>query len=294
MLRPGQNNHNNNNNRNNRNRNRNNRNNRTGGGGGGGQQGGGNSSRVLDSNGPDVKLRGTPQTIAEKYMQLGRDAQLSGDRVMAESYFQHADHYYRLWLAVQPVGQPLQFSRRTDELDEDGNPIAHEGDDETVGSDAPTGEIADGGETQADANGDNQQQPQNDEQGQNRPYRQQRDNRDGQQRDGQQRDKFRPRWPRRNNENRDAPAPEQFSEQQDRPEQQERVERVERAEPVEQQEQTGDWEAPSFLKRPMPVPVERGDDVVADAPVERKPRGRRPKAVDDAAPVVEVNHSNDD
>ena len=109
-MRPGQNNF--------KNRNRN-RNRRHGGGGGGGGGGGNPGNRVLDSNGPDVKLRGTAQTIAEKYMQLARDAASAGDRVMAESYYQHADHYYRLWLAAQPAGQPIQFSRRLDEDVED-------------------------------------------------------------------------------------------------------------------------------------------------------------------------------
>jgi hypothetical protein len=71
-----------------RGRNRNRRNN----GGGQGGSGGNSANRVFDSNGPDVKLRGTAQTIAEKYMQLGRDAQASGDTVMAESYYQFADH----------------------------------------------------------------------------------------------------------------------------------------------------------------------------------------------------------
>jgi hypothetical protein len=71
---------------------------RPGGGGGGG--GGGNPiNRVYESNGPDVKVRGTAQTIAEKYMQLARDAQSSGDTVMAESYNQHAEHYLRILAA---------------------------------------------------------------------------------------------------------------------------------------------------------------------------------------------------
>jgi Domain of unknown function (DUF4167) len=65
------------NNNKNRNRNRNRRNN-SGGGGHISTQGGSGSNRVLDSNGPDVKLRGTAQTIAEKYMQMGRDAPLVG------------------------------------------------------------------------------------------------------------------------------------------------------------------------------------------------------------------------
>ena len=58
-------------------------------------------SRSYESNGPDVKIRGTAQHIAEKYLQLGRDAQASGDPVTAESYLQHAEHYLRLIAAAQ-------------------------------------------------------------------------------------------------------------------------------------------------------------------------------------------------
>src|SRR3981189_424312 len=58
-------------------------------------------SRVFESNGPDVKIRGTPSHIAEKYVQLARDAQTSGDPVAAENYFQHAEHYFRLIAAAQ-------------------------------------------------------------------------------------------------------------------------------------------------------------------------------------------------
>jgi hypothetical protein len=53
-------------------------------------------NRVFDSSGPDGKVRGTPQQIIEKYTQLHRDAQLSNDRVNAENFAQHAEHYTRL------------------------------------------------------------------------------------------------------------------------------------------------------------------------------------------------------
>jgi uncharacterized protein DUF4167 len=58
-------------------------------------------SRVFESNGPDVKIRGNPAHIAEKYVQLARDAQASGDPISAENYYQHAEHYYRLIAAAQ-------------------------------------------------------------------------------------------------------------------------------------------------------------------------------------------------
>ena len=68
-------------------------------------------TRVYESNGPDVKIRGTANHIAEKYIQLARDAQASGDPVGAENYYQHAEHYFRLIAAAQEQfrqSQPFQ------------------------------------------------------------------------------------------------------------------------------------------------------------------------------------------
>jgi len=94
-------------------------------------------TRVYESNGPDVKIRGTANHVAEKYLQLARDAQSSGDPVSAENYFQHAEHYFRLIAAAQeqfrqqnPNFQPprqegggndQQFQPRQDESFEEGN-----------------------------------------------------------------------------------------------------------------------------------------------------------------------------
>jgi len=76
--------------------------NRNGGGGGGGKPQH-NTNRAFDSNGPEgVKVRGAAQHVYEKYQQLARDAQTSGDRVLAENYLQHAEHYFRLMRAMQP------------------------------------------------------------------------------------------------------------------------------------------------------------------------------------------------
>ena len=88
------------------------RNNRGGGGGGGGgpvrHQSGNtpmNRNHVFDSSGPDLRIRGTSQQLFEKYLQLGRDATSSGDRVMAESYFQYAEHYFRIMTAMNQAAQ---------------------------------------------------------------------------------------------------------------------------------------------------------------------------------------------
>jgi hypothetical protein len=72
-------------------------------------------SRMYESNGPDVKIRGSASHVAEKYLQLARDAQSSGDPVAAENYYQHAEHYFRMIAAAQeqfrqnnPYYQPQQ------------------------------------------------------------------------------------------------------------------------------------------------------------------------------------------
>ncbi len=80
--------------------------NRNGGSGAGGGVGGKtqhNANRAFDSNGPEgAKVRGAAQHVYEKYQQLARDAQTAGDRVLAENYLQHSEHYFRLMRAMQP------------------------------------------------------------------------------------------------------------------------------------------------------------------------------------------------
>ena len=66
-------------------------------------------SRNFESNGPDVKVRGNAAHVAEKYLQLARDAQSSGDPVLAENYLQHAEHYFRIVAAAQPRTPSLRI-----------------------------------------------------------------------------------------------------------------------------------------------------------------------------------------
>jgi hypothetical protein len=61
-------------------------------------------SRNYDSSGPDVKIRGTASHIADKYTALARDALSSGDFIIAENYFQHAEHYNRIIMSAQHSG----------------------------------------------------------------------------------------------------------------------------------------------------------------------------------------------
>jgi hypothetical protein len=121
---------------------------RNGGGGGGG--GGGlrhhgsgiplNRNHVFDSNGPDLRIRGTAQQLFEKYLQLGRDATSSGDRVMAESYFQHAEHYFRILNAMNQAAQQNQFgqqnapnqSRRPYNGEDNAQPVVAETDESSA------------------------------------------------------------------------------------------------------------------------------------------------------------------
>ncbi len=262
-------------NNNNKNRNRN-RNRRHGGGGSshlGGGGGGSPGNRVFDSNGPDVKLRGTAQTIAEKYMQLGRDAQLSGDNVMSESYYQHGEHYYRLWLANQPVGQPIQFGRRPGEdgyEDEQGE--SSDGDEEGGAvenaaeareGNEPSGASEDGDPNLATGEGQVPRQQQ-------RPRDQNRDtNRDG------GRERFRPRWPKRSD------RPEQVASGEGSPE---RDDSTSSAPEVD----AGNWETPSFLTRPVAAPMEDDVPTAPEAQAERRPRrearSRRPREAEADTP----------
>ena len=123
-MRNGQNNkrmRNRNNNNNNSNSSSNNNNNR---------RGQNPMTRIFESNGPDIKIRGTASHVAEKYVQLARDARSSGDPVAAENYYQHAEHYFRLIAAAQE-----QFRQNQPQLQPRGDDAASgdDGDDESDG-----------------------------------------------------------------------------------------------------------------------------------------------------------------
>lgn len=79
-----------------------------------------NSNRAFESSGPDVKIRGSAQHIYEKYQQLARDSASGGDRVMAENYLQHAEHYFRILAASMPQGMNPALRDRNDGLARNG------------------------------------------------------------------------------------------------------------------------------------------------------------------------------
>lgn len=78
------------------------------GGGGGGQS----RTHTFDSNGPDGRVRGNARQVYEKYLSLARDATSAGDRVAAEAYFQHAEHYFRI---LSDSTDPNSGGRRPEE-----------------------------------------------------------------------------------------------------------------------------------------------------------------------------------
>ena len=88
-----------------------------------------NPNRSYDSQGPDVKVRGNPQTVYERYMQLARDAMSAGNRVRAENLFQHAEHYLRLNQEIQ-----AEKDKRDAERQQNQNPQRNDND---AGDDQP-------------------------------------------------------------------------------------------------------------------------------------------------------------
>jgi Domain of unknown function (DUF4167) len=113
-------------------------------------------ARSYESSGPDVKIRGNAQHIAERYAQLARDSLSSGDRVMAENYLQHAEHYNRIIAAA--MLQQAQFTeqqrREWDEEAADGE--NEEGDENAVTE--QSAENVNGGEVSQPVNGEAHQQ----------------------------------------------------------------------------------------------------------------------------------------
>lgn len=124
------------------------------GGGGGGGGGGNNAGRrqnvplrhqTFDSNGPDVRIRGNAWQVNEKYLALARDAASSGDRIQAENYLQHAEHYFRIITQIQESetrqrdgrgngqgqghGQPYQPNQDQEEYDQPDAETEAEGDE---------------------------------------------------------------------------------------------------------------------------------------------------------------------
>ncbi|MBS0296294.1 MAG: DUF4167 domain-containing protein [Proteobacteria bacterium] len=132
-----------------------------GGGGGGGQSN--NPNRAFESNGPEnLKIRGNAQHVYERYQQLARDAFTSGDRVLAENYLQHAEHYFRVLRTLQPSrpvaeivqrdafasGFDIDFEDESGEQAVEMDGVAEAG--ETEGGDGMNAQAGQGGEQRRD------------------------------------------------------------------------------------------------------------------------------------------------
>ena len=78
----------------------------------GNRRGPSNRNQIYDSNGPDVRIRGTAHQVCEKYLALAKDAQAVGDIIQAESYLQHAEHYQRI---INTWSEEFREAPRTNE-----------------------------------------------------------------------------------------------------------------------------------------------------------------------------------
>ena len=129
-----------------------------GGGGGGGNNnsggGGFNPNRTYDSSGPEIKIRGSASHVYEKYLQLARDANSGGDRVMAENYLQHAEHYYRIMAAAaaqQAQYAAQQAAQNPRPVGADGQPQQQQPQQQIPQTSAPSFSLAEGSTEDEDA-----------------------------------------------------------------------------------------------------------------------------------------------
>lgn len=280
------------------------------GGGGGGKPQQQNANRAFDSNGPDgVKVRGNAQHVFEKYQQLARDASSSGDRVLAESYLQHAEHYFRVVRAMQPQKPAAEILGRDhfssgfdiDFEDESGaQAAAVEAPSETVDAEGAEGETRgerwrddrpreDRGERQRDDRGDRNRdrddRPRGDRfegQGQGQGRRDRWRDRDDRPRDDRPReDRARDDRPRDDRPREDRPRADRDRDREDRPARGERYERRDREDRPERDPLAVIEPQASPLVAEDRASVLRDDDggeSHAPAFLKAKPRASEPKA----------------
>lgn len=130
-------------------------------------------SRTYESNGPDVKVRGNASHIADKYVQLARDATASGDLIMAENYLQHAEHYHRVISSAQAQFQQQRAEQSQGEDRQEG------GDGQSRSAERMNGEARDSqsqiaespGDGKADAKADGEPRAESGSGGTRRPRR---------------------------------------------------------------------------------------------------------------------------
>jgi len=260
-------------------------------------------SRNFESNGPDVKVRGNAAHIAEKYVQLARDAQASGDSVMAENYFQHAEHYFRILSAAQPQGvpRPDQFGQDMDGEEYDGDDQGNDGQEQYARlapepqAEAPRSEYSERNPDRGDARGERTERQGNDQRGDRQGNDQRGDRGDrqgnesrGERQGGEQRSEARA-------DSRNEPRNEPRSEPRgDRPERAPRAERPRRERFQPAQEPMATAPLPSPVATLAPEAVNEAPAMMAEVPAPetegevKKPRRTRrrvarPEGADPAA-----------
>ena len=85
-------------------------------------------NQTFDSNGPEIRIRGNAHQVLEKYLALARDAAAQGDRVQAENFYQHAEHYFRL-INANSNGQQQRRPDRPTPADDQSPEMDGEGED---------------------------------------------------------------------------------------------------------------------------------------------------------------------
>lgn len=235
------------------------RNRRSGGSQGGGQNN--NPNRSLDSAGPEgIKVRGNAQTVYERYQQLARDATSSGDRILAENYLQHAEHYFRLLRIMQPNRPVAEIAARDgmnqgfdiDFEDESGTQFAQtqppqaEGREEAQNHSQGTGSASETDNGASDSRGDGEGQ-------------------------SGRRESRRERYERRRQERNDRTEGQGDDQP---PAAADPLAVIETAAPEAPEEA----HMPSFLTRP--TPATGGDEPGPEDKPARKPRTRRPRATE--------------
>jgi hypothetical protein len=157
---------------------------------GGNQSNSANPNRSWDSQGPEnIKVRGNAQTVYERYQQLARDASSSSDRVLAENYLQHAEHYFRVLRALQPQRSFQEIAQR----EQIGQGFDIDFEDESGAQAAAFAAAQQAADRQAQPQQNPQQQPQQPNQGQDATQNQADSDGDGNGR----RETRRERWERR-------------------------------------------------------------------------------------------------
>lgn len=145
-----------------------------------------NRNQIFDSSGPDVRVRGNAHQVFDKYQSLAREAASSGDRILAEAYFQYADHYYRVIQSMGGFVQRNNWGEGGEDGQQPGQQGQQPGQPQQGQGGSPSGDG--GGESQSGERGDqgpSEQRPPEQRSAESRsPEPRSADNRQGEHRQG--------------------------------------------------------------------------------------------------------------